>query len=47
MKIGLHFTSRRAFGGYYVNQPPEKAETCDWDMIRSWTDEIGQIMNTG
>jgi menaquinone-dependent protoporphyrinogen IX oxidase len=43
-KLGLQFTSRRAFGGYYINQPPEKAETRDWDMIRSWAEEIGQIM---
>ncbi len=43
-KLGLQFTSRRAFGGYYINQPPEKAETRDWDMIRSWAEEIGQII---
>ena len=46
-KLGLQFTSRRAFGGYYINQPPEKAETRDWDMIRSWAEEIGQIMIAG
>ena len=45
--LNLHFTSRKAFGGYYVNQPPEKAETRDWEMIRSWAVEIGQIMNSG
>ena len=44
MKLNLHFTSRRAFGGYMVNQPPEKAETRDWDMIRTWAVEIGDIM---
>lgn len=46
-KIGVQFTSRRAFGGYYINQPPDKAETRDWDMIRSWAEEIGQIMTAG
>ncbi|MHA1944634.1 MAG: flavodoxin domain-containing protein [Candidatus Hodarchaeales archaeon] len=45
-KIGLSLTSRRAFGGYYINQPPEKAETRDWDMIRSWANEVGQILSS-
>jgi menaquinone-dependent protoporphyrinogen IX oxidase len=46
-KLGLQFTSRRAFGGYYINQPPEKAETRDWDMIRSWAGEVGQFIGQG
>lgn len=45
-KVGLQLTSRRGFGGYYINQPPDKAETRDWDMIRAWADEIGQLISS-
>ena len=45
-KIGVQFTSRRGFGGYYINQPPEKAETRDWDMIREWAEEVGEIISS-
>lgn len=46
-KVGVQFTSRRGFGGYYINQPPDKAETRDWKMIRAWAEEIGEIINSG
>jgi menaquinone-dependent protoporphyrinogen IX oxidase len=45
-KWGIKFTSRKAFGGRYVEQFADRGDNRDWDQIRSWADEVGTIINS-
>ncbi|MHA2245303.1 MAG: flavodoxin domain-containing protein [Candidatus Hodarchaeales archaeon] len=46
-KYGLQFTSRKAFGGRFVGSFEERGDNRDWDMIRSWAEEVGEIISSG
>ncbi len=46
-KLNLEYTSRKAMGGRFVGSLSDRGDNRDWNMIRNWADEIGQIMNTG
>ncbi len=43
-KFKLEFTSRRAFGGRYVQGGKEKWDNRDWDDIRNWAQEVGELI---
>ncbi|MHA2227407.1 MAG: flavodoxin domain-containing protein [Candidatus Hodarchaeales archaeon] len=45
-KYGLQFTSRKAFGGRFVGSLEERGDNRDWDMIRSWAEEVGEIISS-
>jgi menaquinone-dependent protoporphyrinogen IX oxidase len=46
-KYGLQFTSRKALGGRYVGSLEKRGDNRDWDMIRSWAEEVGEIISSG
>ncbi|MFX1513492.1 MAG: flavodoxin domain-containing protein [Promethearchaeota archaeon] len=43
-KLKLQYTSRKAFGGRFVQGGIEKWDNRNWDDIRSWAEEIGELI---
>jgi len=43
-KFNLQVTSRKALGGRYVGQFSHFGDNRDWGLIRTWAEEIGQII---
>ena len=43
-KWGIKFTSRKALGGRYVGGLADRGDVRDWNQIRSWAEEVGEII---
>jgi menaquinone-dependent protoporphyrinogen IX oxidase len=43
-KLKLKYTSRKAMGGRYVGNFADRGDNRDWNMIRNWAEEIGQMI---
>ncbi|MFX0173192.1 MAG: hypothetical protein ACFE9L_14950 [Candidatus Hodarchaeota archaeon] len=46
-KFNLQATSRKALGGRHVGQFSHLGDNCDWELIRTWAEEIGSIIING